>query len=113
MIKKFLNNDYALYILSLHVGIGLLATLNKFAFIAWFFMVLLVEVPNLLNPQERLNVVITRLLIYIVSFEILARMIRSAPIIPHEMSKYLLFVLFSYGILRGYNKGTIGIFLLC
>jgi hypothetical protein len=89
-----------------------MSTQSKYAFIVWFFIVLLSEIPNFINPHGRLNVYINQAMVYLVSFEILARMVKSPPLVPHEMSKYLLFIFFIFGIFSQYNKGTIGIFLL-
>lgn len=112
MLKKLLNSDNSLFTVAFHLGLGLFSAQSKYVFIVWFFIILISEIPNLLNPKGRLNVHLNQLIMYIVSFEILARMVKAAPIIPHEMSKYLLFFLFIFGILQGYNKGLIGIFLL-
>jgi hypothetical protein len=112
MIQKFLKSNNALSSTGIHFVLGLLSSQSKYVFIAWFFLVLIAEIPNLLNPSERLNVVLNRLIVYLVSFEILGRMVRATPIIPQEMGKYLLCILFIYGILQGYNKGKIGIFFL-
>lgn len=112
MIKKLLNPDNSLFAVGFHLALGALSTQSKFIFIAWFFIVLISEIPNLMNPQGRLNVILNRVMVYIVSFEILARMVKATPFVPQEMSKYMLFALFTYGILRGYNKGIIGVFLL-
>lgn len=112
MIKKLLEPKNSLFNVGFHLGLGLLASQSKYVFIAWFFIVLTAEIPNILNPHGRLNVHLNQLIMYIVSFEILARMVKATPLIPHEMSKYLLFILFTYGIINGHNKGTIGIFLL-
>lgn len=112
MIKRILNPDNSLFVVAFHLGLGVLSTQSKYVFIAWFFLVLVSEIPNIINPPGRLNVYLNQLIVYIVSFEILARMVKATPIIPHEMSKYLLFILFIFGILNQYNKGIIGIFLL-
>jgi hypothetical protein len=112
MIQKFLKPDNALFSIGIHFVLGILSSQSKYAFIAWFFVVILSEIPNLINPHGRLNVVLNNAIVYLVSFEILARMVRATPIIPQEMGKYVLFVLFLYGIIQGYNKGKIGIFFL-
>lgn len=112
MIKKLLNPDYAIFAVLFHIGLGFLSTQSKFAFITWFYIVLLSGILSLFNKRERLNVTLNYLIVYSVSFEILARMVKSPPFVPHELSKYLLFAFLMFGILNRYNRGRIGFFML-
>jgi hypothetical protein len=51
-------------------------------------------------------------LIYLVSFELLARMAQTSPFIPYELGKYLITAFTIWGILRGNNRGYLGIIML-
>lgn len=112
MIKKLLNNRFSLYSVLLHVALGVFSASSTSVLFAFFFGVLAIEIPTILTGQKGLNVRLNYLLVYMSSFEILARMARTSPIIPYEMSKYILCALFLYGIFSQYNKGYIGLILL-
>ncbi|WPR77798.1 hypothetical protein [Algoriphagus sp. NG3] len=49
---------------------------------------------------------------YLISFELLGRMGQTAPLIPYEMGKYLLFVFLCAGIVNGRSKSKVGWVLL-
>lgn len=83
-----------------HLILGFLATLTPGFIIGWFYLVLFICLYKLLKSQNveiKLKLLIA-LLFYLVPFEIISRMSNTSPIIPFEMSKYLTFVIFIYGI---------------
>lgn len=112
MIKHLLNPKLAPFIIIFHVLLGALSAASNLITVAWFFLLLASEIPNIYNNRTNINVKLNNLLVYLVSLEVLARMARTSPLIPYEVSKYVLCALFIYGIILNYNKGYIGILLL-
>lgn len=93
------------------MGLGFVSTITPIPFIAWFYLVLGTAVPFVLN-KRKVDDGLAFFIVYLVSFEILARMVKTSPIIPYEMGKYLLFSGLIYGILKGHSKGKIGFLLV-
>ena len=112
MIRQIINSKSSLFWTAFHVVLGVLSIYNKLFIIIWFYVVFLNEFSNILNIKKDFNVHLNYLIIYLASFEILCRMSRTTPIIPYEISKYLLCALFLFGIFQKFNKGTIGWVLL-
>ena len=108
MINNIINTKYPLFWTVLHLLLGVLVSNSTTVLYVWFFGILAVETPKLLAAKKGLNIQLNYFITYIVSFEMLCRMARTSPIIPYEMSKYILFVLFAYGIMMRYSKGNIG-----
>jgi hypothetical protein len=112
VIKHILNNRLALHVMIFHVLLGTLSASTNYITIGWFFLVLFSEVDNLIGTRKNINVKLNNLIVYLSSLEVLARMAKTSPFIPYELSKYVLCALFLYGIFLNYNKGYIGILLL-
>lgn len=113
MIRQLSNSDYSRYLIVLHVALGIASIYTPYVFIAWFYTVLVTSLPFLFEGNHARRQINTALLIcYLVAFELLARMARTSPIIPYELSKYLMFVLLLVGIARGSAKGSRGFWLL-
>ena len=110
MINFFINKYNIILAIAFHVLLGFLCTLSPLFLILWFYFFLVVEFLNL-NKQKFYNkdLPLIRLIVYTVSFELLARMSLTSPYIPYELSKYLMFVFFIYGIIRRNNSYKFGI----
>lgn len=94
-----------------HVLLGVTCLFSNFILIAYFYFVLISLVSNLFRTKDfDRDFIIT--LSYLVSFEIIFRMTKASPIVPYELSKYLMFVLFLIAISKSTNKGKVGIFML-
>lgn len=85
--------------ISIHFILGLISIFTPFVLIGWFYLVLFSSLIVLLRPKAPVTVYIG-LLVYVIAFEIIARMAQSSPFIPYEMGKYLLFLLLVGGILK-------------
>jgi hypothetical protein len=79
--------------------LALVSIFTPFVLIGWFYLVLLSSLVLLFRPKVPASVYIS-LIVYVIAFEIIARMAGASPFIPYEMGKYLLFLLLVGGILK-------------
>lgn len=111
MIGYLTKDKKSFFLFVFHVLLGMVSPISKFPLIIYVYYVLLSSLPGLLRLKSdyfRLNI----LFAYVVPLEILCRMTETSPFIPYEFSKYLMFLLLLYGILKGSNRGIIGLVLL-
>ncbi len=88
---------------------GIVSTETPILLIITFYLFLFALIYKLFT-SPKIDLVNIYLIVYLVSFEILARMSKATPYIPHEMGKYLLFFFFIFSILKysiKFNIGTI------
>lgn len=107
MISVILKKS-PLFWLVFHVILGAVSTLTPWILIAWFYIVLLASLVDLVRKTEGSFVPLVFLIAYATSFELLARMSGTSPFIPYELGKYLLFALLILGIIKGYRNGRSG-----
>jgi hypothetical protein len=89
------------------------ATFSPIPVIAWFYLVILTSLGLILRRAQSPFLLIG-ILLYLISFELLARMARTSPFIPYELGKYLLCAGMIWGIFKFKPKGKEGwIMLLC
>ncbi|WP_198673043.1 O-antigen ligase family protein [Algoriphagus litoralis] len=89
------------------------ATFSPIPVIAWFYLVILTSLGLILRRTQSPFLLIG-ILLYLISFELLARMARTSPFIPYELGKYLLCAGMIWGIFKFKPKGKEGwIMLLC
>ncbi|MEY4107567.1 MAG: hypothetical protein RL181_1909, partial [Bacteroidota bacterium] len=113
MIRWLTRSDLRFRWLVWHSALGLVSIFTPFLLVPWFYFVLFLAMPTILQgsfQQRQAN--LAALATYLVSFELLARMARTSPIIPYELSKYLMFVLLVLGILQGGARGRLGWWML-
>ncbi|WP_147392272.1 O-antigen ligase family protein [Algoriphagus lacus] len=92
---------------------GLSATFSPIPVIVWFYLVIITSLGLILKRSESPFILIG-ILLYLISFELLARMARTSPFIPYELGKYLLCAGMIWGILKYKTGGKEGwIMLLC
>lgn len=108
MINYILNARSRIFWIALHILLGAVSILTPWILIGWFYLVLLTDGMSIIRKQRSSFVPIVYLIVYTTSFELLARMSETSPFIPYELGKYLLLLLLSFGILKGYRKGNIG-----
>lgn len=111
MFKSLLENKNPLWLIGFHVLLGLASTLSSVFFIAYFYIFILSSINFVFNVRN-VNSYLSIFLVYLVSFEILARMAKTSPIIPYEMGKYVMFFSLLFGIFFENRRGLIGIILL-
>lgn len=99
MIKYFLTFKNPVFWIIIHVLLALVSIFTPFILIGWFYLVLFSSLFLLLRPKVPASVYIS-LIVYVIAFEIIARMAGASPFIPYEMGKYLLFLLLVGGILK-------------
>ena len=113
MINRLLPNRYTFFWVLFHLALGIACIFTPFALIAWFYAVLFNSLPRLTKGKLVFRWVnIAYLITYLSAFELLARMAKTSPIIPYELSKYLMFALLLLGIVLGSAKGSRGFWLL-
>jgi hypothetical protein len=113
LIKYLILNKYPLIWIVFHVGLGLSATLSPIPMIFWFYLVLLSSAGLILRRSESPFILIA-VLLYLISFELLARMAKTSPFIPYELGKYLLCAGMIWGIFKYKTNGNLGwIMLFC
>lgn len=111
MIKSLLYHKKPFFWFFFHIGLGVVSAFSPFPLIAFFYAFLLLSSPLLFKKQP-VDAPLSYLIVYLSSFELIARMAQTSPFIPYELGKYLLMALLVLGILKGSNKGTIGLVLL-
>ncbi|RIW12251.1 O-antigen ligase domain-containing protein [Algoriphagus lacus] len=113
MIKQLILNKYPLIWILFHIALGLSATFSPIPVIVWFYLVIITSLGLILKRSESPFILIG-ILLYLISFELLARMARTSPFIPYELGKYLLCAGMIWGILKYKTGGKEGwIMLLC
>ncbi|MBN1118684.1 MAG: O-antigen ligase family protein [Bacteroidales bacterium] len=111
MINIIALEKNTLFWIVFHGALGALTVFTPWAVIGWFYAVLFLGVFNLMSRNKNRNT-LNCLIVYLVSFEILARMAGTSPYIPYELGKYLLFFFLLIGSLSFSGKGTVGIVML-
>ncbi len=99
MIKYLLTYNKPVFWIFVHIIIGLTAVFTPFPLIIWFYLALFTSSIIVLRPGAPVSLYIA-MIVYLISFEIIARVSWASPYIPYEMGKYLLFVLLIVGILK-------------
>ncbi|MFT4855364.1 MAG: hypothetical protein ACI9UV_000185 [Algoriphagus sp.] len=82
-----------------HVLLGFVSLISPFPLIGWFYLSLFSSFIVVLRPNTPPSVY-TSFMVYMISFEIIARMAQTSPYIPYEMGKYLFFILLVIGIIK-------------
>lgn len=108
MIKYFLTFKNPVFWVIVHMLLALVSIFTPYVLIGWFYLVLLSSLILLLRPKVPASVYIS-LIVYVIAFEIIARMAGASPFIPYEMGKYLLFLLLVGGIFK-YNTTALPAF---
>ncbi len=108
MINLLINNKFPFLWILLHVILGILCTYSAWPLIVWFYLVMALSFVTLLSNRKPGFFWLACFISYLISFEILARMAKTSPIIPYESGKYFMFVFLILGILSGYRKGAVG-----
>lgn len=108
MLKYLVINRHPIFWILIHVLLGALCTLSPLPIIIWFYLVLGSSLLLLTKKSGNVFFWLTCIIIYTISFEVLARMSKTSPFVPYETGKYLFFIFLVSGILYGYRKGGMG-----
>lgn len=111
MVKSLLTGSHPFLWFLFHVGLGVVSTFNALPLISYFYIFLILAFPFYLR-KESVNANLSYLIVYLSSFELIARMAQTSPFIPYELGKYLLMALLLWGILKGQSKGMLGLVLV-
>ena len=111
MINKLVYAKNPIFWVGFHILLGVVSTATPWILIFWYYLVLIFSLDSL-TRKEAFNYQLSFLITYLVSFEIFARIVGTSPYISYEQSKYITFLLCSIGILNGYAKGKMGIWLV-
>ena len=119
MLSTLLNPNYNLKWMIFHSSLGLLCTYSKWFLIIWFYLFILLSINEIISDlyfYGRLDKLIFSF-IYLVSFEVMGRMVGTYPYLPWELSKYLtlfvtLFLLLSAKVQKLNLSGFIILLLL-
>lgn len=115
MISYLYENKRPLSWILFHILLGVGSSFTPYIVIFWFYFVLILGVVELSREKaEARNNVWIGLLVYLGSFELLARMAGTSPYIPYESGKYLIFVLLIFIALftSNHKKNSIILILL-
>ncbi|MFT7203942.1 MAG: hypothetical protein ACI8YP_002424, partial [Algoriphagus sp.] len=99
MIKLLLTSKSMVFWMFVHVLLGFVSLISPFPLIGWFYLSLFSSFIVVLRPNTPPSVY-TSFMVYMISFEIIARMAQTSPYIPYEMGKYLFFILLVIGIIK-------------
>lgn len=94
-----------------HLVLGLLSLLSPIFVIFWLYLLLINFLKD--DSKKQLNT-LPCVIAYIIPLEVLGRMTKATPFIPHEAGKYLGVILFLYGLylLKILPKGNSGKWIL-
>ncbi len=97
-----------------HCILGIVSTFSAFFLIVWFYLVILLGISKIITSATKELKIIntTKLLFYLAPFEMVSRMVKTTPIIPYEMGKYITFILLLIGIAINPKQKIIGFLLL-
>jgi len=116
MFTYLLKKDKEVSILLIHILIAILSFFSIYFFIVWFYIIVLANIPAILNKSTRSKTVLV-FFGYIFGLEIIRRMIKASPFIPYQVGNYLMLIVFSYCIIKttSSRQGLIGkiILILC
>lgn len=85
--------------MGIHALLGFASLLSPFPLIIWFYLSFFTSMVQVLRPSTPPSIY-AAMMVYLVSFELIARMAQTSPYIPYEMGKYLFFILLIIGILK-------------
>lgn len=99
LLERFIVNRSPVFNFIFHIVLGIISTFSPYFLIIWFYLLILSSIGHAYSQLQINNhISFIHLIVYIVSFEILARMTKTYPFIPYELSKYLLFIFLLIGI---------------
>ncbi len=106
MFEELLKYKNPLFYTLLHVAIGIGCLVSNWLLIFWFYFVLATNINLFFFSLKAFYPI--ALMTYLVSFEVLGRMVGTSPIIPYEISKYLMVGFFIWNIATRETAGNIG-----
>ena len=121
MLIRILRYKSPLFWVGLHVLLGIAAAFSPYPLVAYFYLALGSSVLILFKRSKttrqplirsRENNLLAPVLAYFTSFEILARMAKTSPLIPWDMGKFLLFFLLLTGVVASRKTGKTGALLI-
>ena len=116
LLEGFIIKRSPVFNFIFHIILGIISTFSPYFLIIWFYSLILFSIGYAYRQlQINRHTSFIHLIVYIVSFEILARMTKTYPFIPYELSKYLLFIFLLIGILfksSSFRFGWVLFFLL-
>ena len=121
MFIRLLKYKSPLFWVGFHVLLGISAVFTRYPLIVYFYFALGSSVWLLFKRsgktrqpfiRSNTNNLLGPLLAYFTSFELLARMAKTTPLIPWEVGKYLLFFLLLAGIVASRKAGRTGALLV-
>ncbi len=110
MIKYIVSEKNRFRITVLHALIGFSAFLSSLSLIFWYYFVALSSFGVASRGVSAKKIYFfVALIAYVSSFELLSRMARCSPLIPHEMGKYVMILAFIASIISRIKVSSIGI----
>jgi len=112
LLFLFIKNKHYFFLLLLHALIAGLGEISRFYIIGWFYLIIITSAVWVIKPKAVDNP-LCFFIAYLVSMELIGRIVNTSPYMPYETSKYAMFVLLFYGIfVQRFNKGFKGYLLL-
>ena len=109
MLKYLLNPRLRSFWIFFHLLLGLISVFSPVVLIIWFYFSFLLLLKDIfVSKKVALKSNLVFIISYLVSFEILCRMTKTSPYIPYELSKYVLFILLTYGISLNKSQFHVG-----
>jgi hypothetical protein len=112
LFDNILLNKKPLLWFFLHIILGVGAVLTKFVFVFYFYFIIISSFTIIFLQNDTVDNKYNYLLVYLISFEVFGRILNCSPWIPYEISKYLMFIFFIYGLVKIKIKIFIGFLLL-
>ena len=116
MIENLYRTESNYLWMIIHVLLGLACTINSWFLIIWVYLFIISSFNKVLSSlmfKNSINIFIP-FLVYVCSFEVFGRMLKTYPYIPWELSKYLIISSCILLLLTGYVKKpfSLGIFII-
>lgn len=110
VIERMMSEKSNLFWTFVHVFLGYICTLSSIPLIIWFYFVFFTNInKSILLLKKNNGVFIITTFSYLISMELLDRMAKTSPFIPHELSKYFLIILSILGLFILGIKSTRGV----
>lgn len=96
----------------IHIAIGVLSSFTKIILIIWLYIVILWFLFKILAKVANKELYLIAMICYIGSFDVIGRMARASPMIPYELSKYMLPPLLVWGLIMSKKRWNTGFTML-
>jgi len=97
-----------------HIVLGILSVSSPFFLVFWFYLILVINIYKSISLLSRHHITkYLNLVTYLTSAELVGRLANASPFIPYELSKYILIVTGTIGLLILGVRSKSGLLIIC